>query len=194
MRTITPATCTAIILNYNGYEDTLACLHSIEMLQSKPRRIIVVDNGSPNNSVQMMLQRWPKKQPPTVITGQELIDPNCLPKAEYILLTLAQNCGYAAGNNRGICLAMRDTDCNALWILNNDTELDQKALEHLCDSLNDDAEAGIAGSTQVYTGTDIVQCAGGASINRWLGSTRSLKEACKLHDILQCAPQKLNSQ
>ena len=40
-----------IILNWNGKQDTLDCLESLSHLQT-PHQVIVVDNGSTDDSVQ----------------------------------------------------------------------------------------------------------------------------------------------
>lgn len=192
MHKVSNATCIAIVLNYNGWQATLACLYSLNSQQEKLRRIIVVDNASRDESVLNILKHWPTVQRPIVISESGMNDISSIIEKDSIIYALSSNCGYASGNNKGIQLALQDKECTAVWILNNDTEFGPHALKYLCDTLNSDPKAGIAGSTQVYAGTDLVQCAGGASVNRWLGSTKSLKEACTLHDVLQCDPQHLN--
>lgn len=44
-----PVTC--IILNWNGWQDTIACLHALQQCTYNNFTIVVVDNGSSNDSV-----------------------------------------------------------------------------------------------------------------------------------------------
>ena len=47
----------AIILNYNGWEDTIECLESILRSDYTNYQVIVVDNKSPNNSMEY-IKAW----------------------------------------------------------------------------------------------------------------------------------------
>jgi len=47
-----------IILNWNGWRDTIECLESLQHITYPNYQIIVVDNGSTNNSI----ERWIGKE------------------------------------------------------------------------------------------------------------------------------------
>jgi glycosyltransferase involved in cell wall biosynthesis len=87
-----------IILNWNGIRDTLACLDSLSRLEYLNTRVIVVDNGSSDRSVEIIrdLHSW------------------------VLLVENGQNLGFAAGNNCGIRLAMSE-GADYVLLLNNDT-------------------------------------------------------------------------
>jgi hypothetical protein len=89
-----------VILNYNGWEDTLACLDSIALCQDKPH-IVVVDNASTDESVVKLRSAYP----------------------DVDLLIAPVNAGFAAGNNLGIRRALR-LGVKVIHILNNDTIVD----------------------------------------------------------------------
>ena len=96
---------TAIILiNWNGADDTLACLASLEQA-SGDFCVVVADNGSTDDSVSR-LQEY-------VATS-----PLCVH-----LLPLDRNWGFAAGNNRAISYAVKTFDLDSILLLNNDTEV-----------------------------------------------------------------------
>lgn len=48
-----------ITINWNGLEDTLECLSSLEKINYSPYRIIVVDNGSENNQADVIKKKYP---------------------------------------------------------------------------------------------------------------------------------------
>jgi GT2 family glycosyltransferase len=136
-----------IVLNWNGWEDTCECLHSLEKLDYPNYEAVVVDNGSINYSVQNIKREFP---------GIKVI-------------ALAENSGFAAGNNVGIRYAM-ENDADYCWILNNDTVVDQKALCHLVNKMENDSAVGICGSKVIYYHQpDTIQVLAGGSYNKWIG-------------------------
>lgn len=130
MRLISSETSSVIILNYNGWKDTLRCLNKIESVATKPLRTIVVDNCSSDNSIEKILEYWQAPRQAIVIHESELQDLTTIPESGNILLVSSHNGGYAAGNNLGITLARLVPQCAAVWILNNDTEPDPMSLEY----------------------------------------------------------------
>lgn len=98
---------TAVIVNWNGKQDTLACLSSLQKvdLNGNPFSVIVVDNGSTDGSVDAIKHEFPK----------------------VTLLTTGENLGFTGGNNVGIHQAMKD-GADLIWLLNNDTIVDTNVL------------------------------------------------------------------
>src|SRR5262249_54492354 len=76
-RGLVPADVAIIVLNWNGREVTLACLESLRQADLGGATIWVVDNGSHDDSVEAIRARYP----------------------EVHVVPLAQNQGYAGGNN-----------------------------------------------------------------------------------------------
>ena len=96
---------TAIILiNWNGADDTIACLRSLDRAQGD-FRVVVADNGSTDDSIERISK--------------------CLSELslESDLLPLGQNWGFAVGNNKGIEYARRYNP-DSYMLLNNDTEVE----------------------------------------------------------------------
>ncbi len=113
-----------VIVNWNGKNDTLACLSSLKKLKQDnfSVSIIVVDNGSTDNSVQSIKDLF----------------------LEVQMLANSKNLGFSEGNNKGIRIALQD-GADFIWILNNDTEVDPSALSHLYTVCKKE-RVGIAGS------------------------------------------------
>lgn len=86
-----------IILNWNGKLDTLECLASIENLDYSAYEVVVVDNGSTDDSVDQIKSEFPN----------------------ITVLETGANLGYAGGNNFGIRFAV-ERSANYVLVLNND--------------------------------------------------------------------------
>lgn len=113
-----------IILNWNGKRDTLACLDSLKNLNYTNFQTILVDNGSSDDSVAAIREKFPT----------------------VTLLETGENLGFAGGNNVGIEHALK-LGVDALLLLNNDTEVDPDLLTAFAKQLNAHPEAGILGAT-----------------------------------------------
>lgn len=96
-----------ILLNYCNYNLTIDCIESIRQSTYQNYEIIVVDNNSPDHSGKNLSQ-------------QEGIR----------FLQMEENLGFAAGNNRGIEVALSD-GCEYVMLLNNDTVIDSNMIETL---------------------------------------------------------------
>lgn len=107
-----------IILNWNGKNDTLACLTS---LQGCPN-VIVVDNGSHDDSVAEIRKQFPKT----------------------VVLETGKNLGYAGGNNVGIEFALKE-GADGVLLLNNDTICDRNMVEAFIQSTERNPSIGIWG-------------------------------------------------
>jgi len=110
-----------IVLNWNGKDDLLRCLGSLEPLLSETFSVLVVDNGSTDGSPEAVRKAFP---------GVEV-------------LALDRNFGYAAGNNAGFRHVMRPRP-EFVVFLNNDTVVAPDAVAALTAVLRGDSKAGIA--------------------------------------------------
>lgn len=97
-----------ILLNWNRRDDTLACLASLAQQTIVGAQIVVVDQGSTDNSVDEIKRLFPNVSN----------------------LQNRENIGFARGMNVGIQWAM-EQGADWLFLLNNDTIADPKLLERL---------------------------------------------------------------
>lgn len=100
-----------IVLNWNRKEDTLACLASLQALDYKNKRLLLVDNGSVDGTIQAVARQYP----------------------EVEILRNEKNLGFAAGNNVGIRYALAH-NADYVFLLNNDTEIAPTALSLLVET------------------------------------------------------------
>jgi hypothetical protein len=103
-------TVAVVVLNWNGRDDTLACLRSLEAVRAPELVTIVVDNGSTDGTVAAAREAFP---------GVELIETGA-------------NLGFAGGNNVGIRRAL-ELGVDSVLVLNNDIEVDPGFVQALVD-------------------------------------------------------------
>lgn len=96
-----------IVLNWNGKKDTLECLESICKIDYKNFDVIVVDNGSSDDSVKAIQKKFP----------------------DIHVLETGNNIGYAGGNNYGLRYALRN-GAYYILLLNNDIIVDSQLLNN----------------------------------------------------------------
>jgi GT2 family glycosyltransferase len=138
---------TAVVLNYNGADDTVACVCSLKQVAYPALDILVVDNGSTDDSVMSIRERIP---------GLNLVE-------------TGKNVGFAGGNNFGIRQALA-SGSEFLLVINNDTLVEPDFLDPLVDVLLGDPGSAVAtGTICYYPEKDTVQYGGGALIG-WRAS------------------------
>ena len=168
---------TIVVLNWNGAEDTLRCLESLGKLKGERPNILVVDNGSEDDSVARIrgaINGLSQKGDLVIeLLEGELPEETVFEGGKAILGLIKgkRNLGFGGGVNLGLRVAIRDPRMTAAWILNNDTVVDQDALKALRSTLDNEPNSGIVGSTLLYLDRpDLIQAVGGL-YNPWLGTT-----------------------
>lgn len=183
-----------IILNWNGWKDTIECLESVFRSSYQNYRVIVCDNNSQDNSIEQ-IKAWADDQLNLFVPEDNIAKPLSFPPVnkpisfvEYsrteaesggsandgasrlILIKTGANLGFASGNNVGGRYALARDDFDYLWFLNNDTVIKEDTLHCLVEMMQAKPDAGICGSTLVYyDDLQTIQALGGAVYNKWLG-------------------------
>lgn len=101
-----------MVVNWNGWSDTVACLESLAAQTYSPLQVIVVDNGSEDESVTQICAAIRRLR----LNAQ--------------VLEAGANLGFAAGTNVGLRKGM-ETKPEFFWLLNNDTVCPPDTLEKL---------------------------------------------------------------
>lgn len=200
-----------IILNWNGWEDTIECLESVFRNDYPNYRVIVCDNASQDDSIEK-IKEWAEGKR-TAISKNKSISSYTTPPLkkpilyiEYnrseaeaggksedrsvplVLIQTGANLGFAGGNNVGLRYALTRKDFQYVWLLNNDTVIHPHALTAMVQRLQQNHQGGICGSTLLYYNEPSkVQALGGATYNQWLGIAKHINEG-QTYD-----PEKINS-
>jgi GT2 family glycosyltransferase len=166
-----PPAVAAVILNWNGWRDTVECLESLQHLDYPNLRIIVIDNGSTDDSL-VRIRAWceGKLDSAANFLGQtpgakpvvwnefpwgeaeteERLDGKAssgtpLSDRALWIIRASRNLGFADGCNAGLRFAMK-RGFRHIWLLNNDTIVDPGALSALMRTAGSDERIGIVGS------------------------------------------------
>lgn len=188
-----------VLVNYNGWRDTIECLESLLRSDYLDFRVIVCDNASPNDSFSRLLAWASGAEQPAAVSGpmarysepplpkplhHEVLtgdDPVRSVDAPLAFVHIARNLGFAGGCNVGIRYALADPAAEYVWLLNNDTVVPPDSLSRAIAKLRATPHAGMCGSSLLfYDRPQTVQAAGGGILNKWTGTTRG---AGAFHDI-----------
>ncbi len=172
-----------VLLNWRGWQDTIACLDSLGTLQHDAFAVIVVDNASADESVKEITAHCAKRgrsERQGLRLCEELSQSNIsgfkrqLHHHEIVLIQSDTNGGFAAGNNLGLRVALQG-GCQNMWILNNDTTVDPQALTALERRLAASPDIGMVGSVLHYFDPPHpIQAIGGVQFNLWRARGKQL--------------------
>lgn len=140
MKNIQEPRIAIVLLNYCNYQDTINCIHSLSQIKYTNYYIVVVDNCSPNESIDV-LQR--------------------IVSDKMFVLSSGKNGGFAFGNNYAIEF-VRKKGFDFVLLLNNDTLVEAQFLKYLVNYVSENSDVGIFTSRiMYYPEKDKIWCAGG---------------------------------
>jgi GT2 family glycosyltransferase len=147
--------CSIILVNWNGWQDTIECLETIFKQDYQNFSVVLVDNGSDDESVEK-IESWAKsdavyletKHPRLVfpiakrpihiqtIKNIDLVkvkrNNNIINNGLTVYLILnSENLGFAKANNIAIRFALNELASDYIFLLNNDTVIERNCLSIL---------------------------------------------------------------
>lgn len=143
----------AVVTNWNGLDDTSECVNSVLQSSYDNVSVVIVDNGSTDDSATLLANRFP--QVPQVKTGQNQE------------ITAAYNAGIQYGLNH---------NADFILMLNNDTKIAPDMIEYLvCAAEKDECIGILAPKIYYYDKPDIIWSVGGRR-NPWTFGAYDRKE------------------
>lgn len=159
-----------IILNWNGWKDTIECIESLQKSNYRKFCIVIVDNDSSDNSI-YYIKEWANNNDRDLKIKEYNYSKSKLCKfynenLDLVLIKSDKNLGFAGGNNIGIEYALSQRDSDYIWVLNNDVIVEENCIFELVKYSNHHKDKGVIGSTIIeYYDPTKIQYAGGASFN-----------------------------
>lgn len=164
-----------IILNWNGWEDTIECLNSLNQINYPNYNIILVDNNSIDESVDKLEEylsykpyftlnshKIPGKQTKIIEYTKSKSNDKIGPVSEtnLVLIKNDENYGFAEGNNIGIKYAIKNFNPDYILLLNNDTTVEKNFLNELMKVADSDKNIGSVQSLLLKPGGKIIDSMG----------------------------------
>jgi hypothetical protein len=141
----TPPKVIITVLNFNKCTDTIECIDSLEKIDYPNYEIVLVDNASNDNSVELFKERYSSN-----------------PKIQLVINSA--NLGYAGGNNLAI-RKLINGDVNYFFLLNNDTVVKPDFLTPLINAAEaNDGIAIVGPKIYKFGSNDTLFCAGTKTI------------------------------
>jgi len=158
-----------IILNWNGWEDTIECLESVYQITYPNYDVIVVDNGSENESVEKIKEyasgnlptqssffkySWESKPIDVLEYSREEFESeirderynlSASSNKRLILIKNGKNFGFTEGNNIAMRYALKTLTPDYILLLNNDTVVDKNFVGGLVLVANQSNQTGVVG-------------------------------------------------
>jgi len=171
-----------VILNWNGWKDTLECLESLYQVTYPGYHVILVDNFSDDDSVQMIRDYClGRRKVESEFLGSNIIE-YPIPIREYdrrsledrreanpgdlhspgglILIKNERNFGFAEGNNIGMRFALQSLRPDYVLLLNSDTLVDREFLAELVRAAEKDGQIGSVQALLLKPGGKVIDSLG----------------------------------
>ncbi|NHE58451.1 glycosyltransferase family 2 protein [Cyclobacterium plantarum] len=139
-----------IILNWNGWVYTRACLQSLQEAGFPMEDVILVDNGSEDGSPKSIAEHFPTVQ----------------------LLQNQQNLGFTGGNNVGMRLAVNQ-GYRYIMLLNNDTEIAPGFWEPLLEEMEASSRTAAIQPLIYFLNDKNVLWNAGGRYHSWIGFSQT---------------------
>ena len=137
-----------VVVNYNGRQFLEDCFRSLTQQVYNNYEIILVDNGSKDDSISFMTEHYP----------------------DVRIVQLSSNIGFAGGTNAGI----KEARGEYILTLNNDTIVDSHLLDEIVRPMQLDGHVGMCGAKMLFpdgriNSTAICISRSGAAWDRGMG-------------------------
>ncbi len=182
-----------VLLNYNNWRDTVACLSSLFHTCAARIRVVVCDNASSDGSL-ARIKQWADGHCDVADLGHPRLNAlvqshdqgirHVVLNSEFlatdrsrhegvplVLIDNGCNGGFAAGCNVGMRFALQQPDMTHVWLLNNDTVVEPDCLAAMHRRLARSASDAVCGSMiHFFDQPEMIQAVGGNRFNRFTGA------------------------
>jgi GT2 family glycosyltransferase len=135
------------VLNWNNAQETMRCVEVLEAADPAPDHVVVVDNGSADDSVGR-LEAWADEHWIWRMSGGTSGENRPRNEAPWLVIARAgANRGFAGGNNVGIRYLQQRTAASHILLLNNDATVAPDFFAQIARAIGDYPDAGLLTGT-----------------------------------------------
>lgn len=172
-----------VILNWNGWQDTVELLSSLKEATYEPLLVIVIDNASTDQRSVKEIRGWLDTNQVSHSSCRHDVGSSALDKSQlsiswdfgkfFLLIESTHNLGFCAGNNLGMeCASILGAE--HILILNNDTLVSPNFLEPMVEVAANDSQVGLVGGIITYCPDQQTIWWAGGEFDRFLNARRLL--------------------
>lgn len=151
-----------VIVNWNGWKDTIECLESLRHVSYQNYEIFVVDNASFNESLEK-IKEWAGQVSMNYlefdedelgrdqyIAKKKIFDNQNIQARGFLLIKNKKNYGFAKGNNIATEQIMQEEGSRYVLLLNNDTVVEKNFLTEMVRTFEVDRNVAVVGAKMYY--------------------------------------------
>ncbi|MBW4084532.1 glycosyltransferase [Paenibacillus sp. S150] len=162
-----------VILNWNGWKDTLECVKSLLETNSFQKNIFILDNGSSDDSKMKIREFMSEQNLSTYYFNNENFNVNEMDitndKPKIMLIESDVNFGFAIGNNFVVNKIKKDFEY--ILLLNNDTVVTENAIDNMLDFMDENINiSAVTCDIRFYDDREKLWNAGGRL--KWYGDRK----------------------
>lgn len=149
-----------ILINWNQFNLTQACIVSLKKCNYNNFKIILVDNASEDKSGIKLSNKFP----------------------DVVFIQNKKNLGFTGANNKGIQYA-KNHSFKFIMLLNNDTEVDKNFISPLINKLSNNSKLGAVQPIITYWHNRNIIWNFGGKINKFTGQVQTINKGKKIDQI-----------
>jgi len=131
-----------VLINWNGADDTVAALDSLLSATPRPAYVVVIDNGSADDSVDR-LRDWAASSAPSWIESTASEVGSFDGSIWLSLIVAGANLGFSGGNNVGLRYLASQATISHFMLLNNDAMVAPDCFSELARAIGIVPDAGL---------------------------------------------------
>jgi GT2 family glycosyltransferase len=136
-----------VVLNWNNAADTMACVESLDAADPAPDHVVILDNGSVDDSVER-LEAWADEHWIWRLSGGTTGKRAASEGTPWLVIArAATNRGFAGGNNIGIQYLQQRTAVSHFLLLNNDATVAPDFFAEIARAIGSHQRAGLLTGT-----------------------------------------------
>ncbi len=126
-----PSAWGVVVVNWNTPADTIECLESILAAADHPRRVVLVDNASSDDSV-ARIESWARERAVNIVVVRDGDESRAEVGDAWLLLIASGTVrGFSANNNLGLRYFRDRTAVSHVLLLNNDATVPEDFFDEL---------------------------------------------------------------